>query len=47
MFELAAAPNAGKPGELGDGNLHARALRLRITPTATPSIESVSRWRSR
>ena len=47
MLELPAAPNAGKPGELGDRDFHPRALRLRITPTATPSIDSVSRCRSR
>ena len=47
VLELAAAPDAGKPRELVHRELHAdrRAARLRITPTATPSISSG--WRSR
>src|SRR5258706_7046906 len=48
MLELPTAPDARQLRERGNAHLHATPReRLRITPTAMPSIASVSRARSR
>src|SRR5688572_6816737 len=48
VLELAAAPDAGKLRERRDAGFHETPReRLRITPTATPSMASVSRGMSR